>query len=110
VVDYMHFIKLPVKIINNFRCSYLLNFIRTYYIIFKAEKALKFGTFESSSIKEIEYWINRSYSNLKCYWLHFYLLTFIPSWFFKIALKMRRSLKNKPYDIVTNIRNVNTPV
>jgi glycosyltransferase involved in cell wall biosynthesis len=93
VIDYMHFLKLPGKIINKFRCAYLVNFIRRYYILFRAEKALKIGTFEISPIKEIEQWIHKSYSNLKCYWLHFYLLTLLPSYLFTIALKTRRMLK-----------------
>lgn len=98
VVEYMHSINLPSKIINRFRCSYLINSIRLYYIIFKGEKGLKFGNFETSeisSIKEIEFWIYKSYSDLKCYWLYFHILIYIPSNFFTSALKIRRKMLKK---------------
>ncbi|MDQ6890590.1 MAG: glycosyltransferase [Bacteroidota bacterium] len=98
VIEYMHFIKLPGKIIIKFRCAYLINFIRQYYIIYKGEKILKFGKFEPSeisSIKEIEFWIHRSYSDLKCYWLQFYLLTLVPAYFFTLGLKIRRLILKK---------------
>lgn len=93
VIDYMHYIKLSSKVIKKFRCSYLKNFLSIYYIIYKAEKKLKFGVFEASSIKEIETWIQKGYSDLWYYWFFFYPLSLIPSSFLSSVFKLRRLSK-----------------
>ncbi|MDO9375581.1 MAG: glycosyltransferase family 2 protein [Ferruginibacter sp.] len=94
VIDFMRHLTVPESIITKFRCSYLVYFIRRYYILFKAEKSLKVGNFEHSPLKDIEDWVHKSYSHLKCYWVHFYVVTFVPGYVLNIALKTRRLLKN----------------
>lgn len=98
VITYMHFLRIPGKIIKKFRQLYLTNFIARYYILLKGEKKLKFGEFQTleiSSVKEIEKWIRRSYSDMLCYWSNFYPLTLIPGYIFASALKIRKMIIKK---------------
>ncbi len=99
VIEYMHFINFPKKIIDKYRCNYLKNFISPYYLLYKGEKVLKFGDFKKSEIspvKDVERWTRTTYADLKCYWLYFYPLQLTPSFVFASAIKIRRKfIKNK---------------
>jgi abequosyltransferase len=95
VIEYMHFIRFPKKIIDKYRCTYLKNFIGPYYLLYKGEKALKFGDFKNSeiaSIHDVEMWTHKAYADLNCYWLYFYPLRLTPSFLFASALKIRSKL------------------
>lgn len=93
VIDYMRIMKMTKKDINHFRSSFLIEFIHPIYLLFKAEKKLNFGDFEPTSITDVEFWIKKKYSDLRCFWFFFYPFILIPSPFLTYALKFRRFIK-----------------
>lgn len=94
VIDYMRFINISKKIITNFRKSYLLNFIRPSYIIYKVEKKNHHKNLKILSLHDGEQCIKNRYLDLWDFWLIFYPFMLIPSTVLTFLLKFHRSFKN----------------
>nr|WP_294943016.1 glycosyltransferase family 2 protein [uncultured Mucilaginibacter sp.] len=93
VLAYMKQIKISKNVILKFRESYLLKFLLPIYGKFKIENGLSFGKFETSDIKTINSWLQRSYGDLFYFWAVFYPFMIFPPSFSKFALKFKRKFK-----------------
>jgi len=93
VIDYFVEVKISRNTIDHYRTKYLLEFILPTYILFKAEKRLKFGIFETNPIEEVENWIHEKYSDILLYWILFIPLVKFPYFIFKWVLVIRRGIK-----------------
>jgi hypothetical protein len=94
VVYYMNSNNYSKRLIKKFVERYFKNFIRKYYILYRAENKMNFGEFDSEQISLINSYLYTSYSGYIKFWLFFYPFMILPSSLLRVFLFMKRKTLN----------------